>query len=367
MKIFYFLSYLIVFFISLVTRFLPVKKKRVLLISNFSNNRTDNYEILSRELLANDYKIVFLLEKLEDSILGKFKFLFFCMKQAVLINTSQIVIIDSFNIALNWIVKKENTKIIQLWHASGAIKKFGHHLPNRAYEIKPVDYVIVTSNDVKEIYSEALNTPMDRILPLGNPRTDKLFDSDWVKRRKLELRKKYRIKTDEIMVTYAPTLENHRNAENVYLNLEQLNYKAPVNVRLAYRNHPRINMNYNTQDILNISDEELIDSLILSDVLITDYSSIICEYSIISNKIILYFPDFEAYSKNVGFYLTYKQLGTIGTIVNGMNEIIDLLDNVDSLNKDLTWFRNKNFDYTDGKSAQRVMKLIDSICNSGDI
>lgn len=367
MKIFYFLSHLIVFFVSFVTSFLPVKKKKVLLISNFSNTRTDNYEILYNALRINDYETFFLLEKLENTIIGKFKFLFFCLKQAVSINVSEVVIIDSFNIALNWIIKKENTKIIQLWHASGAIKKFGHHLQNRAYEIKPVDYVVVTSSDVKEIYAEALNTPIDRVLPLGNLRTDKLFDSEWVKRRKLELRKKYKIKTGEIIVLYAPTLENHRNTKNLYLNLEQLSNKLPTGVRLAYRSHPRITMTYNNQNILNISKEELIDSLILADVLITDYSSIICEYSIISNKIILYFPDYEEYSRNVGFYLSYEQLESVGTIVNDMDEIINLLDNVDSLDKDLTWFRNRNFDFTDGKSVKRLMKLIDSICNSGDI
>ena len=80
------------------------------------------------------------------------------------------------------------TEVIQLWHASGPLKRVGLSLrgypdgPNDSYlKVVPIhsnyDKLIVNSDHEIDFYSEAFGMEKTKILPLGSPRTDILFES----------------------------------------------------------------------------------------------------------------------------------------------------------------------------------------------
>ncbi len=366
MKILLFGIRILIFFVNIMTFWIPVKEKRVLLISNFSNELTDNYKCIYDELKKDSsYEIVLLLHKYEKNILGEIKYLIFCMKQAFYINTSQVVIIDTFCITLNYIVQKKKTKVIQIWHASGAYKKFGHDVQGRTYDLKPVDYVLTTSKNINSIYAKALNVKLENVIPLGNPRTDNLFDDEWVKNKNKLLREKYNIKKDEIVVTYAPTLDNGRNIEkDVFLDINKLHNQFGDKFKIAIKQHTRMNNNIKSKEVINFFNEKITDVLTVTDVLITDYSSIIFEFLIIKNKLILYVNDLDDYIKNIGIYMSEKELSNIGLITKNYEELENALNNINNYSIENSWVKDYNFEYHDGKSTHRLITLIKDICEN---
>lgn len=349
----------LIFIVNLMTRWLPVNKKMVLLISNFSNELPYNYNVIYDALKDDEnYKVVTLLEEFQNDLKGKVKYLLFCLKQAIYINMAKVVVIDSYNIVLGSISKKKETTVIQLWHASGAFKKFGHDVP-RQYQLKQMDYAIVTSSNLKQIYSNALNINVDNILPLGNPRTDKLFDDEYLKKRNKDIRDEYKIGYDEIVVTYAPTLANNRYDDGtIYLDMDKLEADFSNKYKLATKYHPRLNKIEKNENILDLTSMDIVDVFSVTDVLITDYSSIIFEFLTIKNKLIFYMPDFEAYTDKVGFYIDTETFNKMGVVTKNYTELSKVLNNINSYEVDNAWVKDYYFEYQDGKSGERVIEWV---------
>ena len=94
--------------------------------------------------------------------------------------------------------------------------------------------------------------------------------------------------------------------------------------------------------------------------MISDYSAIIIDFSVYEKPMLFYVPDLEEYRGDIGFYVDYEN-EMPGPICVSENELINsiILDEFD-MDK-VRVFRDKFFKYQDGKSCERVVKLIDRI------
>ena len=111
----------------------------------------------------------------------------------------------------------------------------------------------------------------------------------------------------------------------------------------------------NKNFILDLSSErEVNDLLFIADIMITDYSSICFEYSLLNKPMIFFTYDLEEYIEKRDFYYPFESF-VPGPIVRTTEEIIDTIKNSNfDLNK-VENFREKFLSSLDGKSTKRVV------------
>ena len=178
--------------------------------------------------------------------------------------------------------------------------------------------------------------------------------------------KRYNISQDKKIILYAPTFRDESKFNNVfdYLNLNKFNEVFSDEYVLALRLHPKIK-NFYQDDIssrgqyVDVSDFESEQELMLiSDILITDYSSIMIEYAILNRPIIFFTYDLDSYLANErGFYYDFKTT-VPGPIVYTSDELIDLIVNADFDKSKISGFVKTQFDEIDGQSSKRVVDFL---------
>ena len=270
--------------------------------------------------------------------------------------------------------KAENT-IVQLWHAPGASKKFGGSVDLESREIlkmisENTDCLIVTSKNIIEYYSEAFQMPTNKIKALGLPRMDYYFENHDLDKLKQDFCQKYGISPDKKIILYAPTFRDEEKYNNVfdYLDLDRFNGELGSEYVLALRLHPKIKNFYNDDissdsqyvDVSGFESEQ--ELMLISDILITDYSSIMIEYSALNKPTIFFTYDLDYYLANErGFYYDFKTT-VPGPIVYTSDELIDAIKNDNFDKSKISEFVKTQFDEIDGHSSARI---VDYLLNGG--
>lgn len=168
------------------------------------------------------------------------------------------------------------------------------------------------------------------------------------------------------IILYAPTWrDNQHDAEKGYV------YKNPVNFDLLreklgdeyiilFRAHYLVadNFDFKSYDgfIYDVSKYDDINELyIISDILITDYSSVFFDYAILERPILFYMYDMEEYRDEMrGFYLNINQLP--GPIVRDEKELINVIREMKTC--DMRSFNNEYNKMNDGQASLRLVDLI---------
>ena len=197
----------------LKTIYIPIRlfktKNKIVYISRQSNFENLDFRLIREEMEKShpEYRNVVLTKKIEDGIISKIGYIFEIFKQMYHISTSKIVILDTYCITACTLKHKKETKIIQVWHALGAIKKFGYQAINkpsgRSEEMAKAmkmhqnySYILAPSRETAKYYKEAFNAKDEQIMYLGMPRIDYLLMHDEKKKREIfetypELKNKY--------------------------------------------------------------------------------------------------------------------------------------------------------------------------------
>jgi CDP-glycerol glycerophosphotransferase len=272
------------------------------------------------------------------------------------------------------------TKIILTWHGV-PIKKlhradtlifskwadiFRLNLKYHQY----VDYLLTPSRGLKEkkILASTFNYPIERILELGYPKNDILINKKDDKHFIKKLKNKYKI-PDEInkIILYAPTWR--RNIQSGFPFSQKTLFE--LNTLLNDLNSLMLLKIHILQDFVNLSDYKNIriiektgdiqELALISDCLVTDYSSICFDY-LLTMKPIIFFPyDFKRYKEEWGFYYEYGDV-TPGPIVYYGKDLLNLLKDIDKIDKEYHKERKKMRDrflkYHDGKSTERLLDFL---------
>ena len=375
-----FTKYLLSIFYS-IFRILPVKNKTTFATYRHKELK-DNFKFIYNELESRnlDFKYVFLFEKYKPSIIGKIEYMIHMIIATYHLATSKFFFIDDFYFPVYVVKLRKETEVIQVWHACGAFKKFGYSILDKSYGANdkyindiPIhtnySHVIVSAKEVANYYAEAFNMEVDNIHGYGVPRTDLFFNEDMKKEAINKVYSRYPYLKDKKVVLFAPTFRGtgQTNAKfDVDIDLNKLVNNLDDDYVLALKMHPFVsnNIEFNNDKIVNLSGyDEINDLLLIADMLITDYSSVVFEYSLLERPIIMYAPDKNEYIKERDFYYTYDEF-VPGPIAQNTDELINII------NKKL-WdinavvnFKNKFFDYQDGKSSSR---LVDNIMLKNNI
>ena len=114
----------------------------------------------------------------------------------------------------------------------------------------------------------------------------------------------------------------------------------------------------NYDNIYEVRDIHTLDLMFVSDILVTDYSSVIFEYVLLKKPIVFFCYDLEFYDR--GFYLPYDE-SLPGEIAKNQNELIDCIvgDSRNKLSPAYEFFVEKYMGACDGKSTERIVRLIE--------
>lgn len=288
--------------------------------------------------------------------------------------TSKVVILDEFTPQIHYIDLKPQTKLIQLWHACGAFKTFGftrlskpQGSPQPTRNHRSYDYVTVSSTYCKKCHSEGFGISTDNVVATGIPRTDVFFDEDYKNKAREKFFTAHPNFKGKKIVLFAPTFRGMVKETAFYptemFDLNVVCSKLPDDYVFIIKHHPFVNDRQSIPKkfkdrIIDLSeDNELNDLLFVSDAIITDYSSLVFEASLLDIPMVFYVFDLEKYINERDFYFDFK-LFAPGKIVYSQEQLIEVIKQEDYCTEKIKPFADMFFDYRDGKSTERVVKLI---------
>ncbi|PLW60929.2 putative polyribitolphosphotransferase [Lactococcus lactis subsp. lactis] len=289
--------------------------------------------------------------------------------------TSRFIIIDDYYPRLYKLKIKKNANFMQVWHAVGAFKQFGYArlgLPggptSKAVSHQNYTQVVVSSQNVVDIYAKSFGVSSDIVLPLGVARTDYFFDIGLMCKSRQDFLGKYPELKEKKIIMFAPTFRGVGqmsayypiewiDLSSIYKSIKDTDYVFGIKLHPYVKDRIKIPKEMRTK-IIDFSDyREINDLLIMSDKLITDYSSSIFEYSLLNRKIIFYAPDLEEYKENRSFYFNYEEF-IPGNVYSDFKVVIEEMLNNDFDRDRLIKFKNSFFEYEDGKSSNRIVDYI---------
>lgn len=342
---------------------IPVKKNRITFISLTTDHLEQDFKKINDQLIEKEnYDIKYNLVVFKKTIWGKFLYLFNCICQLYQIHRSHIVILNDNNYVVTKF-KRPTTKVIQVWHASGAIKKFGNQIP-RKYLVQNYDYVVCNADYWKSIFSEAFGVKRNQVVVMGIPRVDDLCNEQKIDTYRKRFYTKFPEWKDKYVFLYAPTFRGNiiDGLKKPDIDLASVLNKMDKEAVFLYKAHPLLGSIdiLDNENFRNVSKENLYMLMCSCDCLITDYSSIVFDYSLLGKKMICYAPDITDYNSTIGFNIDYCN-EMPGSICENEDELIMEMKSKDSQMNKLPLFREKYMEFQDGRNTERVFILIKKI------
>lgn len=350
------------FFIKL----LPTKKSRITFLSRQTNKPSIDFQYLIADIKSRypECEIKVLCKRLEkDNAKQIVSYLFHPFMQMLLLATSEICIIDSYQIAVSVLRHKKNLKIIQIWHSLAAIKKSGLAAVNtqKKRQIakimcmhKNYDFIAIGSEKMIEHFSKAFGYKAEKFWITGLPRVDYLLKTK--ERNKAFVQKTYPKLKDAKIVLYAPTFRKN----NDYRFGEIIKAFENTPYTLIIKKHPltkaAIPEKYEFKKLKTI---ELLSS---ADWVISDYSGTIIEAAVAERPLLIFNYDNTEFAKNEGFFIDIeKEFQNLS--FKTANEIFSFIQKGEYDMSVLKKFREKCIKNTNGNCTENLVNKIMQLKN----
>lgn len=307
------LSIAVLNLIFAVMKLFPVQDK-VTFISRQSNDKSDDMKLLEAELKrqAPDITVTFLCRKLEGNIFHKMIYCFHVFRQMYHIVTSRVVVLDSYCAAVSVLKQRKSLTVIQMWHALGALKRFGLSIvgegEGRSLDLaecmsmhKNYTYVLTSSEKCLPYFAEAFGYEKEYMRVMSLPRVDYLTDEEFSRKTKSRIYAKYPMLKDKKTIVYAPTF---RKGKDISSQIDALAAEFDCNTyEFVVKKHPLMEVSCNQC----LVDEEFstMEMLMAADFVICDYSAVIFEAAILKKPLFFYAFDYDEYGVARNFYIDY--------------------------------------------------------------
>lgn len=364
------------FYYSLVS-WREVNQKKVIFVENHQDYLTDNFQRLYKRLEENDYELhVHYLKVASSSWWNVIK------KSLVLIKDmgdAGCVFLNESNSLFGAFRLRKETEMVQIWHACGAFKKWGYSVADKSFgenETSLRKYsghrnytlVPVSGAEVCWAYEEAfgLKPEKELVRPLGVSRTDVFFDRGFQQKALEKLRATVPNLGDRKIMLYAPTFRGTIDAAKPpnLPDMELLCNRFCKEYVLLVKQHPFIKEACVIEEryasfCIEISKEMTMEELmVVADICITDYSSIIFDFSLMQKPILFYAYDLDAYYDERGFYYPYETF-VPGPVLKTSREVADCISAIEEYDYNrLKTFRKRFMSGCDGHSTERILNAV---------
>lgn len=308
--------------VNILKLFVPAKPKLALFVSYGGKQMSDSpyalYTAMKADPRFSNWQLVWAFvepnhfdvpNKVKMDSLAYFKT---CLQARVWITNSGIKRYLHFN--------GKHTFFINTWHGI-PLKMIGRDekgvqkskvFARKWYEFQAADMNLYHSDYDFRILKHVFAAPQKSFYKFGLPRNDRLYrEKDNLKLR-ADIRKRLKIQADKKIILYAPTVRGEQvtaSKDNVFINpfhFEKWQQAFPDTV-ILFRAHYFVTERENTNfdNVIDVTDYPSIDELYLvADMLISDYSSVFFDYSILERPMFCYAYDLVQYEKYQGLYMS---------------------------------------------------------------
>lgn len=250
------------------------------------------------------------MEGIEIVKTDSFRYFLYALKAKIWITNSSMERGLSF--------KKNNTICLNTWHGT-TIKKMGIDIQddNQSFRSKTnvcADIMLAQSQYDIDIFSHAFELPKERFRCIGLPRNDML--ANYSKADVSSIKKKLGISEDKKVLLYAPTFREYTKGKDsevildIPIKLAYWQEKLGTEYVVLFRAHYEVARHMEVSEsplFIDVSTyPNLNELMIISDALISDYSSIYFDYSIMNKPMYCYAYDYEQYMSKRGMYLNLR-------------------------------------------------------------
>ena len=368
-----------------IFRKLPVKKNLFLFESFLGKSYGDSCRAIYEYMIAHEPKekleYVWIIDNPDAHIPGKHKeakplslkyFYYVARCGAWIDNMRQPA----------WYEKREGVRFLETWHGT-PLKKLVFdmddvHSASPEYKMtfykqsRIWDWLISDNRFSTDAFKSAFLFPQDKILELGYPRNDLLYGDDRDERAAL-IRRKLGIPEGKKVVLYAPTWR-----DDDYYGPGQYKFELPLDLDLMESLKDEylfiLRTHYFIADHLQLDEQkkqfvldcsrynDIGELYLISDVLITDYSSVFFDYANLRRPILFYVYDFEKYRNTLrGFYFDMES-GVPGPLLFTNEDVLNALKDLEGVERKYAVkyreFTDKFCSLDDGHAAERVVKAV---------
>lgn len=262
---------------------------------------------------------------------------------------ARVTVIDNAWLPAHITTPRAGCSVIQVWHAEGAYKRFGHAARGASSAADGALHALihsgysdalVSSQSVRPAYAEAFRMPLDRVHAVGPLRGAWLASADSVASRKRTLLAQYPQLAGRRVLLYAPTFRGRgaQRATQLTISPEAIAAALPPDWIVAIKAHPlvpitaqAIEAHPTSSGCVMLDASTPIDELFpIADTLFTDYSSSIFLWSLLERPLLLAVADAEEYAQNPGLFLDPRSSESIGIRVNTAQDVVAALTEVGS-------------------------------------
>jgi len=210
--------------------------------------------------------------------------------------------------------KKKDQVYLNTWHGV-ALKKIGNDCPGRKdYHFDTVDHLVVSGDYDERVFSSAFRADRKTFLRCGMPRNEALWYAD--EAQKQSARRKLGIPAEKKVILYAPTWRESTDGGKTYvirppIHFDRWKEALGAEYVVLFRAH------HQTTGVLGVVFDEFVrdvsddpavnDLMIAADLLITDYSAIAFDFSILCKPILCYAYDYDSYLAERGTYFAIDE------------------------------------------------------------
>ena len=354
----------------------PIDEKKVIFIEVLLPELRNSFHIVYDQIISN-YDV-----EIHTHFLRQF---FVVRKEAMrrskeLIRdmaTAKYIFIAEATDVIGGLEVRPETVITQLWHGCGAFKKFGLSTgelifgsslksQRRFPSHKNYTTVTVSSPEVVWAYEEAMGISKESgiVKPLGISRTDVFYDQDFIGDAYAKLHGKVPASREKKVILYAPTFRGRVASATApdELDFSLLQKGLGEEYVILLKHHPIVEQlpaipaQY-ADFAIDVTNDFTIEELIsVADICISDYSSLIFEYSLFEKPMLFFAYDLDEFNDWRGFYYDYEEM-TPGPICTTNEEMLDYIQNVEERfnKKEMQAFKERFMSACDGQATKRIM------------
>lgn len=365
-------------------RHLKVKENWIFIESFFGKYYNDSPKYLYEHLLetrGDKYRYILCVNQKTDKIKGNPTIVkYFSLRYVYYTTRCKYQIYNGRQ--PQWLQKREGQVLLETWHGT-PLKKLVFdlddvHAASRDYKsilyrlIRDWDYLISDNPFSTDVFERAFDYPRERILEYGYPRNDILYAKNREDIAK-EVKRELKIPEGKRVILYAPTWRDNQFYDkgkykfSLEMDLERLYKEFGDNSVLLLRVH------YHIADQLDCSGleefvyngnkyEDISLLYLISDICITDYSSVFFDYANLRRPILFFAYDYADYKDELrGLYISMED-ELPGPILQTNDELVDALHHIDDISKKYEKRYNEFYErfcsVDDGHASERIVDKV---------
>lgn len=339
----------------------PIDPKLVLLADNHHINTPEAFRGFEEKLVEDGYTVETFYS--DEREVGKLKNYFNMIRFLSEMPRAKYVFLCDYYLPAASMRKRKETTIINIWHGSGAFKKFGF---NATDDIVPgftknplynTRFLFVTGHAAVEPFKNATMLK-NKVVAAGSMSAEKFLDKEYVTKCREEVFDRYPKAKGKRVVLLAPSFVGNagEGREGFSVNVAYLQELLGDNYYVIKKSHPLVD------GCAALSTRKV---MCAADVFVTDYSSLWFDYLLLDKPIVFFASDYKNYENGRGFYLDYKSLPGEVLVDEDATDAklasaIKSSEGKDLKVNDRKKYRDEYMDMVDGHTYDRIKKIMGS-------